>query len=176
MRGNSPPPPGSRRPPRPPRPVWGGGCGVAPAVRERHDKFGGRLPAFEDRIHGGAFPGGVELWPFGYAVDVLGDLLGRQLAEPPPGPLLGLVDLTLDDKRPLRQTDSRRRAGREDRKVGHDVLSRRHSRAGRGVPFLASESTRYERHGSGLLYPFYLETNSSSVVMAMQPPMVLATG
>src|SRR5258708_9454460 len=147
-----------------------------PILGEGHDKFSGRLDAFEDRIHGDALPGGVERGPLGDAVDVLGDVLGRQLAEVLPGPLLGLIDLTFDDKRPLSQSDSRRRASREDRKVAHDVLSRRHPRAARGISSLAAESARYERHGSGLLYPFYLETNSSAVVMSMQPPMVLATG
>src|SRR5262249_34890767 len=101
--------------------------GVA-AVAERHDVRTGRPAA-----GGGAGPGerhalppGVELGPFGHAVDVDADLRRGEGEELLPRPAVELVPRrVLEGEGPGRERAVRRRARRQDGEVVRDVLARR---------------------------------------------------
>src|SRR6266436_2010226 len=98
--------------------------GRVAAVRVLGHEVGCRLDPFEERVDRDASPDGVELRPFGHAVDVAGDLLAREGTELLPGPTAGLVQLADDREVPQLERRVRRRAGGENGEVAGDVLAR----------------------------------------------------
>src|SRR4029453_14366171 len=91
-----------------------------------------------------AYPRGVELRPLRDAVDVLLDLLARQLAEllPSPADRLGPAG---DRERPLLERSVRCRPCGEDREVVRQVLPGRHP-IGRALMPASAESPRDDAH------------------------------
>src|SRR4029453_9710457 len=96
------------------------------------------------------FPLGVELRPLRHAVDVLPHRLGGKRSELLPRPAFRLGDSSCDDEIPLLERCARSWAGREDREIVDEILTRRNSIARPLVAALAPESTGDEAHGSTL--------------------------
>src|SRR4029077_13275679 len=84
------------------------------------------------------------------------DVFRGQRCELLPAPPLRLVDLTFDGKGPLVDVDARRRPGRKDGPVGHDVLPGGDARAVGGVATLAPEPPRDEPHPGAIVALFQM--------------------
>src|SRR5262249_25747773 len=107
----------------------------------------------EQRVHGHALPGGVELRPLGDAVDVLGEVLGGQRPELVPGPALGRVDLAGERERPLAERRVRRGTCRENREITDEILAGRRPVGRLAGAVAPMEAARYECHEAPPLPP-----------------------
>src|SRR4051812_5591115 len=92
-----------------------------------------RLDAVEQRIDRNPLPDGVELAPFGDAVDIDGDRLARQCPELIPGPPPRGLYRSPDGEVPLRERCARGRPGGKYREIRGEVLPGRDPTGNSGV-------------------------------------------